>query len=403
MSHTLKILVISHRVPFPPNKGEKLRTYHQLERLTELGHTISLIAPQSEAEDIKHAEGLANIFSMRVKISKLPHKIFRFCKALLTGRSLSEANFYSPSTKKAIADEAKHFAPDFVLFTASSLIKYADAFKTLQPRPTLLTDFMDVDSNKWQQYEQKSTFPMSWVYKRESELVKSLEVEATQLSKECYLIAAAEVDLFKRDVYNTDSVKILPNGIDSNIFTPLSTASGKGEQTLLFTGVMDYKPNIDAVFWFIENCWPAIINKHPKAKFIIAGMNPTPAVQKLTSDGSIVVTGFVDDIMPYFQNASVFVAPFQIARGVQNKVLQAMSCELPVVTTSRGIEGIVHNDGEDVLIADSANAYANLCLSLLDSQKLRVSIGKAARQTILSNYAWPEVLKPLTQQISSDT
>jgi glycosyltransferase involved in cell wall biosynthesis len=124
---------------------------------------------------------------------------------------------------------------------------------------------------------------------------------------------------------------------------------------------------------------------------------------KLGASDDIVVTGFVEDIMPYFHYASLFVAPFQIARGVQNKVLQAMSCELPVVTTSKGIEGIIHVAGCDVLVADTIEQYTKHCLDLLQSIELRKLIGRAARQTILANYAWPEVLKPLTDQIEKNT
>jgi sugar transferase (PEP-CTERM/EpsH1 system associated) len=390
-------------VPFPPNKGEKLRTYHQLERLKQLGHSLSLIAPCHAPEDHQFAKGLSDVFDMPVTVSKLPFKLVRFIKALLSGRSLSEANFYTNNTKKLIEAQIISFQPDYLLLTASSLVKYAEASKTTKNAPIILTDFMDVDSNKWQQYELKARFPMNLIYKREAKLVKNLEIEATQISKECYLIASAEVELFKNEVSNVTSITILPNGIDENIFAPaIQRAEGDAQAPiLLFTGVMDYKPNIDAVMWFISNCWPELKEQYPEAKFIIAGMNPTPAVQKLESDSNIQVTGFVDDIMPYFQSATIFVAPFHIARGVQNKVLQAMSCEIPVVSTSKGIEGIIHSDGKDVLIADTPESYTQGCLSLLQSGELRASIGKAARNTILSYYAWPEVLKPLTDQIES--
>jgi glycosyltransferase involved in cell wall biosynthesis len=132
-------------------------------------------------------------------------------------------------------------------------------------------------------------------------------------------------------------------------------------------------------------------------------MNPSTNIQKLGTSDDITVTGFVDNIMPYFQSACIFIAPFQIARGVQNKVLQAMSCELPVVTTLKGIEGIIHCAGKDVLLANTAEQYTKHCLNLLESIELRESIGKAARQTILANYAWPEVLKPLTNQVEKST
>jgi sugar transferase (PEP-CTERM/EpsH1 system associated) len=395
----LKILVLSHRVPFPPNKGEKLRTYHQLERLKQLGHSVSVISPSNDFKDEGYAATLASDLEITVKTAQLEYKPLRFVKALATKRSLSEANFYSSSVKQLIKNEIQSFEPDFLFLTASSLIRYLDSIANANNGPIILTDFMDVDSNKWQQYQHKARFPMNLIYEREAKLVKKLEIEAANISKECYLIASAEVELFKKEVTQQGNITILPNGIDSSIFKPNIDMSKPAHPTLLFTGVMDYEPNIDAILWFIANCWSQIKEQYPNSKLVIAGMNPSNNIKKLGIRDDIVVTGFVEDIMPYFQNACIFVAPFQIARGVQNKVLQAMSCELPVVTTSKGIEGIIHCAGKDVVLADTADQYTRHCLNLLESIELRESIGKAARQTILANYAWPEVLKPLTSRI----
>ena len=394
---------MSHRVPFPPNKGEKLRTYHQLERLKQLGHSLSLISPSNGSEDEGYAAALAADLGIAVNTAQLNYKPLRFAKALATNRSLSEANFYSSDVKQLIKNQIQLFEPDFLFLTASSLVRYLEGITNPNNSPVILTDFMDVDSNKWQQYQHKARFPMNWVYKREAKLVKKLEIEAATLSKECYLIASAEVELFNKEVTKQGKITILPNGINSSIFKPNIDSRKPEQATLLFTGVMDYKPNIDAILWFIANCWSQVKTQYPNAKLVIAGMNPSATIQKLGSSDDIVVTGFVDDIMPYFQSASIFIAPFQIARGVQNKVLQAMSCELPVVATSKGIEGIIHCAGEDVLLADTAEQFTKHCLDLLESVQLRESIGKVARQTILANYAWPEVLKPLTNQIEKNT
>ena len=394
---------MSHRVPFPPNKGEKLRTYHQLERLQQLGHSLSLISPSNGPEDEEFAAALALDLGITVNAAKLDYKPLRFAKALATNRSLSEANFYSSSVKQLIENENHLFEPDFLFLTASSLVRYIDSIANKHNSPAILIDFMDVDSNKWQQYQHKAHFPMNLVYQREAKLVKKLEIEAAKLSKECYLIASAELTLFKKEVTQQGNITILPNGIDDSIFKPNIDIPRPQHPTLLFTGVMDYKPNIDAVLWFIANCWSQIKDQYPSAKLIIAGMSPSANIQKLGTSDDIIVTGFVEDIMPYFQSACIFIAPFQIARGVQNKVLQAMSCELPVVTTLKGIEGIIHCAGKDVLLANTAEQYTKHCLNLLESIELRESIGKAARQTILANYAWPEVLKPLTNQVEKST
>ncbi|MDT0582627.1 TIGR03087 family PEP-CTERM/XrtA system glycosyltransferase [Brumicola blandensis] len=396
----MKVLVISHRIPFPPNKGEKLRTFHQLEHLTQVGHEISLLAPLHTDEDEEHAKGLAQTLKCKVTPLNLGNKIIRFLKALLTNRSFSEANFYTSKAEPSIKKEINAFKPDAILITASSLLHYVAKNNEAEYNLPILTDFMDVDSNKWEQYADKASFPMRWVYRREAKLVRKLEQEAAQLSAECYLIASAEVELFKKDISTDGTVSVLANGIDSVTFQANKQNKNDDDAIFLFTGVMDYKPNIDAVLWFIEHCWPNIVQHNPKAHFIIAGMNPNPSILKLASD-NITVTGFVENIMPYFQSADVFVAPFQIARGVQNKVLQAMSCEIPVVSTSRGIEGIIHTQGEDVLIADNPEEFNEQCLLLLQNKALKAEIGLKARQTILQNYAWPEVLKPLTNRLES--
>ncbi|MBF7072154.1 TIGR03087 family PEP-CTERM/XrtA system glycosyltransferase [Glaciecola sp. MH2013] len=398
----MKILVIAHRVPYPPNKGEKLRTFHQLEHLVELGHSISLIAPLHQASDENDAIGLTKALGIKVQTCALSNKYLRFAKALLTGRSLSEANFVSPAVSALINAEVKDFAPNTILVSASSLIPYVSNKGSARYSANILTDFMDVDSNKWQQYQAKSGFPMAMVYKREAKLIKALEVEAAHVSSECYLIAQAEVDLFKSEVSAIGNIRVLANGMNTDVFKAKPELINHQQPSLLFTGVMDYKPNIDAVLWFVENCWSQVSDAFPSAELVIAGMNPSPAIQKLTSKGNIKVTGFVDDIMPYFQAASVFVAPFQIARGVQNKVLQAMACEIPVVSTERGIEGIVHKNGDDVLLAKDAKEFTAHCIALLNDQAMAQEIGGKARQTIVDHYAWPEVLKPLTEQLSGD-
>jgi glycosyltransferase involved in cell wall biosynthesis len=152
----------------------------------------------------------------------------------------------------------------------------------------------------------------------------------------------------------------------------------------------------------VDNCWPAIVHDFPLAKLVVAGMNPSSAIKKLSKDKRIEITGFVDNIMPYFHAATVFIAPFQIARGVQNKVLQAMSCQIPVVSTTRGIEGIIHENNVDVFIADTAQEFIRKCKQLSTSPDLREKTGNAARQRILASYAWSEVLKPLTDRIEID-
>jgi glycosyltransferase involved in cell wall biosynthesis len=163
---------------------------------------------------------------------------------------------------------------------------------------------------------------------------------------------------------------------------------------------MDYKPNIDAMLWFVEHCWPLIVKSVPNAHLIIAGMNPSTDIVKLASAANIEVTGFVEDIKPYFDKSHIFVAPFQIARGVQNKVLQGMACALPVVSTPLGAEGIACKDGFDILLANTPSEFSRRCITLANDAVLNRQIGQQALSTINAHYAWESVLQPLTQKIA---
>lgn len=389
-----KVVVLAHRIPFPPNKGEKLRTFHQIEELVRKGHELKVLAPVSQQSDFDNAKALADLFNIEVICKPLPNKFLRLANAVLKGISFSEANFFSNALAHELIKITK--SADAVLFTASSLANYA---RVLPPESgnLLLMDFMDVDSDKWQQYVSQSNIMKRWVYQRESDQIRKLEIEVANTFDVCFLIAETERKLFKNCVTSAGRIEVLGNGIDTKLFSP-SDHKPKNEVNFLFSGVMDYKPNIDAILWFIDNCWKDILEKIPNAKLIIAGMNPSTKIMKLAST-NIEVTGFVDDIKPYFDKAHIFIAPFQIARGVQNKVLQAMACALPVVSTPLGAEGIICEDKFDILLADSALAFTEKVIALSQDNELRARVGNNALETINANYAWESVLKPLTEVI----
>ncbi|MFC4700151.1 TIGR03087 family PEP-CTERM/XrtA system glycosyltransferase [Glaciecola siphonariae] len=396
------ILFIAQRVPFPPNKGEKLRSYHQIEYLCRIGHHVTVFSPVESDTDEEFANQLSDKLGVTVVTKPLAHKFVRFAAALLTGRAISEANFFSRALFAQICLHA-HQA-DLIFCSASSLAKYVfdlNLEANYDKKPLLLMDFMDVDSDKWQQYAHSASWPMTLIYKREQRLIKALEAQSVAYFDAAFLIARAEYELFQTHVCKCDNLHILGNGIDQNEFKPHIQETENVH--FLFTGVMDYKPNIDAVLWFVENCWPAICELVPHAHFTIAGMNPDAKIQALAKDSRIEITGFVDDIMPYFNRAQIFVAPFQIARGVQNKVLQAMSCALPVVSSPLGAEGIESQHNYDIVIADSPQAFISHCIALANNADLAADIGKHAHETIRQHYSWESVLAPLERIIKKGT
>ncbi|MFT4655623.1 MAG: sugar transferase (PEP-CTERM/EpsH1 system associated) [Kangiellaceae bacterium] len=404
-----RIVVLAHRVPFPPNKGEKLRTFHQIEEMVRKGHKVTVLAPYEFESELADANALAAKFSIKVISKKVPNKLYRLALAVIKNCSFSETNFYSSELVSAFNECVQH--ADTVLISASSLAPYvfgsglltqASSQKAIQAtvKPQLLMDFMDVDSDKWRQYAKDSGFLKRALYNREANKIELLEKATSEKFDIAFVIANTEKKLFESRVINTGKVKVLGNGIDQTLFNP-SYTKPNNVTNYLFSGVMDYKPNIDAMLWFVEQCWPSIVHSVPNAHLIIAGMNPSAEITKLGAASNIEVTGFVDDIKPFFDRAHIFVAPFQIARGVQNKVLQAMACALPVVSTPLGAEGILCQDKFDILLASTPGDFKQHAITLANNYALQVEVGQHALATINANYAWESVLQPLTKAIDN--
>jgi sugar transferase (PEP-CTERM/EpsH1 system associated) len=401
----LNILFLSHRVPFPPNKGEKIRTFHQLKHLSELGHPIHLFSPYEDSSELAHFNTLRETLCTSVEASPLTHKFIRLLTGLAKGHPLSVTNFYDRNLQIKLDHFLSNNTIDAILCSASSMAEYvfkSAALNNIEKKPLLVMDFMDVDSDKWGQYQQNSSFPMSMVYAREQRLLAQYEKRIVKQFNASYLIAQAEVMLFNHKIIKSDKVHVMGNGLDTSVFYPPELKQQNPTPIFLFTGVMDYKPNEDAVIWFVKKCWPTIIAKHPHAKFVIAGMNPTANINQLADNKNIAVTGFVDDILPYYHQADIFVAPFRLARGVQNKVLQAFACALPVISTPMGAEGILCQADRDILIASTSDEFITQANRLIVHPKLRQSIGQSALYIIKQHYSWQSQLQPLVNLFDSE-
>lgn len=394
----MNILFIAQRIPFPANKGEKIRSFNQAKYLAEKGHNVHIISPMEDKEEACFAKQLSAYANITCSYSLLPHKGIRLFTGLLKNESLSVANFYSLSMQKLIDQTIRDKAFDAVLCTSSAVAKYlfqSASLKSLPERPKLLMDFMDLDSDKWQQYADNSRFPMKWVYQREAKLIAKYEQKIQQSFDACFFIADAEVSLFKRSASQIENVYTLGNGMNTEEFYPPETAPNNEAPVFLFTGVMDYKPNVDAVVWFAEEIWPGILNQYPQARFIIAGMNPSHSVQELTKLTGIETTGFVDDILPYYHQSDYFVAPFRLARGVQNKVLQAFACGLPVISTPMGAEGISCIDNKDILLANNQHEFITAIKKLETDEAFKKQVAKNALTLIQEHYSWEGKLQVL--------
>lgn len=402
----MNILYVCQRVPYPPNKGEKLRSFHQIEYLLEQGHNVDVFMPEHSEIDRTYAAQLGD-FGVRAQYSeKLGAPYLSYAFALLKGRSLSEAKFYRPTLQATFDQVLTENKYDALVLCASSLARYVFAskhFEALRRHTRLFMDFMDVDSDKWQQYAQQSAWPLRWVYQREAKKVAQLEKTVVQAFTQTFLISDKEVDLLQAHQPGLPAHKIhtLGNGIDTKIFTPKKSMSTQCNH-YLFVGVMDYKPNVDAMLWFCEYVWPSIIKQNSQAELTIAGMSPTSKIIELGKQPSIHVTGLVDDIMPYFHAADVFVAPFQIARGVQNKILQAMACGLPVITSDLGLEGIAAKDGVELMVANTAGEYKSV-IGELNDPEVYARLSRNSVQKIENEYSWDSKLQLLGELLAIDS
>ncbi len=391
----MNVLLLAHRVPFPPNKGEKIRTYHQLSQLIKHGHNVVVVTPLEQAEDLQHADALKAKLNVEVVHSTLSMRFLRLARGLLTGKPLTVTNFHNAKLQREVDRLISETDCDVLMCTSSGMADYVlnqYTLKKIQQRGIrLVMDFMDLDSLKWKQYAEQKPWPLSSIYKREAALLSTTESEILDTFDASVFVSADEKSLLDTNPLLKNKVHVVTNGVDAEAYYPdikNQTRPSATSPTLLFTGVMDYFPNEDAVIWFTENVWPLIIIKYPSAKFIIAGMRPSKKVSDLTNNKGVEVTGFVDDILPYYQNSDLMVAPFQVARGIQNKVLQAMASGLPVITSPAGAAGISCTDGEHLVVADTAAEYLTAIDELLNNRQRYRDIQMAGLELVVKDYSW---------------
>lgn len=407
MPTTKKILVVSHRVPYPPNKGEKLRTYHQIKALVAAGHEVEVLTPLERASEHQDAQQLSEQLGIRVLAVLNAYGRLKMLWGLLSNSALTVARFHCSRLLALLDTRLDQFQPDVVLLSASGLVEYAERVKTKRPDCALLMDFMDLDSEKWRAYAQQSRFVMAAIYAREYRLIRRAQWRCEALAERVFLVSDAESDELRREAQQPQKVLTVGNGIDSDEFYPqpddkfeAARVADPSIKRFLFVGVMDYKPNVDAVVWFVERVWPKIVARQPDAEFRIVGMNPSTTVYRLGQVPGVVVTGKVPSVVEYFQSADLFVAPFSIARGIQNKILQAMACGLPVITTPVGAQGIDYVNNQELCIASTDEQYLHAIWQLEEQPNRYLAMRRAAIRLIAEQYSWEGRLRPLLASVN---
>jgi sugar transferase (PEP-CTERM/EpsH1 system associated) len=396
----MTILYLAHRIPYPPNKGEKIRAFHQIRYLARQ-HRVHLACLADEKEDLRYIKELekycASVDAVYRKrtVAKLLAAL-----ALCTSTPLSVAFFASRKLKNQVAQKLKSEQVDRIFVSSVAMAQYV----RWESGIARIIDFVDVDSEKWRLYADRHAFPYSWIYRLEASRLAAYEEEIAKVFDCSILVSKKEVDLLQRCVKERP-ISFIGNGVDINYFSHTGVSDNK-QPLIVFTGVMDYFPNVDAVRYFCNEIFPLIRDILPAAEFSIVGRNPMWQVQRLGRQPQVTVTGSVPDVRPYLARAMIAVVPLRIAGGIQNKVLEAMAMGLPVVGTSKAFQGIQATGANGICVADDPRKFAQEVLSLLQDPERRYRCALQARRYVERYHRWEEYgasLDHLLQQVEGES
>jgi sugar transferase (PEP-CTERM/EpsH1 system associated) len=381
------LLFLCHRIPFPPDKGDKIRSYRWLIALGE-HYKVHLVAFVDDPQDWIY-EPLVQAMCRSCRLIQMNRRLaaLRSGLGMLTGEALSLPYYQDRRVWRWLDHLQRTYPICNVLVYSSAMAPYVmgDVWRATRR----VIDLVDVDSDKWRQYAANRKGVVRWLYRREAKRLARFEALVSRRFDLTLLVSPSEVSIFQGD-HDGDlgRVDYVSNGVDHEYFAPVtgrpSPYSGGGP-VAVFTGAMDYWANADAVSWFVAEVWPLVRAKRQDARLFIVGSNPNREVAAL-GGADVIVTGRVPDIRPYLQYADVVVAPLRIARGIQNKVLEGMAMARPVIVTGKALEGIDAVSGRDLLVADSTEELAGRVLQALAGGL--ADVGRAARELVVKRYSW---------------
>jgi sugar transferase (PEP-CTERM/EpsH1 system associated) len=387
------LIFISHRIPFPPDRGEKIRGYNLITHFARY-HNVYLGCLIDDPADAKHVAHLRTIctevaaFQIDKKLQKL-----KALARIRPGRPLMLDYYFHPGLQRWATRTAAEHPMEVVYIFCTAMAPYGLHLDC----SARILDMQDIDSEKWAEYSRNSRWPARLIWQREAHTLLAYERHAAMHCDLALLVTEEETRRFAELAPETsDKLNWVQMGVDIDRFSPnvelVKPYTGDGPH-LVFTGNMDYWPNADAVTWFAADVFPLIRDRMPGAQFHIVGANPGPDVLRLANQSGVHVTGRVPDVRPYVMHADVSVAPLRMARGVQNKVLEAMALGRPVVASRQAFEGVRAVPGRDLLVADGAEAMAGAILAVIDGQ--HPGLGAAARSLVEQTYTWPATLARL--------
>lgn len=391
-----EILFLVHRAPWPPDRGDRIRSWHMFEALAKLApvHVAALADNEADAEAARAKMApLCASLCIEVRSASRP---LALAQAVLRGEPVSNRLFRNAALARHVDALLAGGSITHIVAFSGQMAQYLPATFA----GPILMDFVDVDSAKFATYAaQDKRQPFHWVHAREARRLADYEAQVAARADASLFVSTAEAALFRgRSGLDDRRVQAVENGIDTAKFDPALAfdAVGQGEGPLaVFTGQMDYRPNIDAVRWFATDILPLLRRGHPQARFAIVGRAPTDEVKALAALPGVIVTGEVPDVRPWLAAADAVVAPLLLARGIQNKLLEAMAMARPVVASPAAAEGIDAEPGTHLLVADGAEAIAATVGTCFGDPARAAAMGQAARERMIARYGWDARLAPL--------
>jgi sugar transferase (PEP-CTERM/EpsH1 system associated) len=397
-----EVLYLTHRIPFPPDKGDKIRSFNILRYLANR-YQVHLGTFSDNPSDQVHVPAVRK-YCGEVCIERIHPPLARVAslRGLLNGQALSIPYYSSSTLKRWVSAILEQRTVSAVVVYSSPMAQYVMGPEYRRFRRIM--DFVDVDSDKWRQYADKRRGLSHWIYRRESQSLLDFERTVTNEFDAVTFVSENECKLFGR--LNPESkAKHFPmhNGVDSSYFDceiKFDSPYGAGVKPVVFTGMMDYWPNVDAVQWFARNILPEVKCHEPQAEFWIVGSSPTKAVRDLGGLPGVHITGRVPDVRPYLKNAAVAVAPLRVARGVQNKVLEALAIGCNVICSDEALAGLQCAYESPAVRATSQSEFAAEVLSILrQGSKQSQKDGPAY---VRQHYDWDRNMELLGQLLAPE-
>ncbi|MEP3227465.1 MAG: TIGR03087 family PEP-CTERM/XrtA system glycosyltransferase [Parasphingorhabdus sp.] len=386
-----EILFLTHRVPWPPNRGDKIRSHHILRKLLAYKpvHLACFADDLSEAQEDSAIK--ANLASSHIAL-RTKSNWQAGIEALATGKPVSLTSFESEAIQGYVDQILQSRPIDCIFVFSGQMAQFVPASYSGR----LVMDFADVDSAKFESYAESGKGPMAWINRREGKLLSAFEKQIGERADHSLFVSEAEASLFRqRSGLDEQKICAVGNGIDLEFYDPDAIAAVSHDCSgpkIIFTGQMDYRPNVEAVVSFSKQAMPTIVARFPDAEFIIVGRAPTPEVMRLDGENGTRVAGSVDDIRAWIKSADIVVAPLRIARGIQNKVLEAMAMRKAVVASHPAAQGINALDKKHFYVAENVDHEAQLVCELLAHPAKAGALGDRASALIRSGYSWEQQL-----------